>query len=58
MYLIYYNFVTDVNTKIKKSTLFFFSLAQQSPVAWASSVTRFLDSTQRRTTVGRTPLNE
>jgi len=26
--------------------------------AWASSFTRFLDHTQRRTTVGRTPLEE
>jgi hypothetical protein len=35
------------------------SLAQQLPQwARASSFTRFLDHTQRRTTVGRTPLDE
>ena len=37
----------------------FFLLAQQPPQwARASSFSRFLDHTQRRTTVGRTPLNE
>jgi hypothetical protein len=38
--------------------IIFLSLAQQPPVARASSFTRFLDHTQGRTTVGRTPLDE
>jgi len=40
---------------------FIFFWAQQPPPpsgARASSFTRFLDHTQRRTTVGRTPLDE
>jgi hypothetical protein len=41
------------------STLNTFVLARQSPQwAMASSFTRFLDHTQRRSTVGRTPLDE
>ena len=58
----------DVRIFIKPSTSLtqvrrhFFYLAQQppSPPPWvrASSFMRFLDHTQRRTTVGRTPLEE
>ena len=41
------------------SLLFFFSLWRCGPAqAMASPFTRFLDHTQRRTTVGRTPLDE
>jgi len=42
-----------------KEILFIF-WAQQPPPQWAraSSFTRFLDHTQRRTTVGRTPLDK
>jgi hypothetical protein len=40
-------------------TTFFFSLWRCDPTrAMASSFLRFLDHTQRRTTVGRTPLDE
>jgi hypothetical protein len=35
-----------------------FSLTLQPSAAMASSFTRFLDHTQRRATVGRTPLDE
>ena len=35
-----------------------FFLARQPPWARASSFTRFIDHTQRRTTLGRTPLDE
>jgi hypothetical protein len=38
--------------------IFFFLQAQQPQWAKASSFTMFLDHTQRRTTVGRTPLDE
>jgi hypothetical protein len=38
--------------------IFFFFLARQPPVNRASSFTRFLDHTQRSTTVDRTPLDE
>ena len=37
----------------------FFLPSRNSPqCVWASSITRFLEHTQRRTTVGRTPLDE
>ena len=36
----------------------FFIWPNRPQWAWASSVTRFLDHTQRRTTVGRTHLDE
>jgi len=35
-----------------------FYLAQQPPVGQGSTFTKFLDHIQRRTTVGRTPLDE
>jgi len=38
--------------------LFFFNWRDSRQCAMASSSTRFLDHTQRRTTVGRTPLEE
>ena len=38
--------------------MFFFNGAAAPKWAMASSFTRFLDHTQRRTTVGRTPLDE
>jgi len=37
---------------------FILYLARQPPVSLASSFTRFLDHTQRRTTLGKTPLDE
>ena len=44
---------------LRNFNTFFLILAQQVPQwARAPSFTRFLDQTQRRTTVGRTPLDE
>ena len=40
------------------SSLAFFFLVRQPPVGQGLSFTRFPDHTQRRTTVGRTPLDE
>jgi len=42
------------------SIFFLFGATAPPPPQWAraSSFTRFLDHTQRRTTVGRTPLDE
>jgi len=37
---------------------FFFSVALRPNAVMASSFSRFLDHTQRRSTVGRTPLDE
>jgi hypothetical protein len=54
----YVRVITKNSNTIKN--LFSFYLAKQPPPPWAmaSSVTRFLDHTQRRTAVGRTPLEE
>jgi len=47
----------DMIIKVTKKMLFF--LWRYDPTrVMASSFTRFLDHTQRRTTVGRTPLDE
>ena len=57
------SFVTKLPKEIKYSTYSIFSFFwcySPTPFQWAraSSLTRFLDHTQRRTTVGRTPLDE
>jgi len=46
--------------QVHVSTLFFVCFWRSTPPQWAraSSFTMFLDHTQRRTTVGRTPLDE
>ena len=65
--LSYLNVFTQSWWCFKKFTFYFiifktifFYLAQQPPPQWAiaSSFMRFLDHTQRRNTVGRTPLDE
>ena len=50
--------VTVHDIKLKESFLFVFGETAPPQCAMASSFTRFLDHTQRRTTVGRTPLDE
>jgi hypothetical protein len=53
--------VTDCNNlkqRIIINNICFFFGVTAPQWAWASSFTRFLDHTQRRTTVGRTPLDE
>ena len=46
-------------SKRSQTMYFFFSFGATAPQwAMASSFVRFLDHTQRRTTVGRTPLDE
>ena len=53
-------YVTTYNRKIGCHKLFVCFRAETPPPHWAmtSSFTRSLDHTQRRTTVGRTPLDE
>ena len=46
------------NMVIPTDRIFFFILAQLAQWARDSSFTRFLDHTQLRTTIGKTPLDE